>query len=198
MPGPGRAFRWWGGAKGPRAGRVTQDAEALDASDRRVVRETREELLAAPATPDRGRLGCPIAILGLLLLVGWPRVADAVPGGSFVSPFVLLAGALMLIGGPVLALAGGARDRRAAESAVEAALRRLEDPDTDREIALRAATVLIVHAFTSQGPTTVQTFEPNEVAERVSLRLPLVVAVERELLADGSAHPMFTLEADDG
>lgn len=177
---------------------MTHEADALDASDRRVVRETREELLAAPARPDRARLGCPTAILGLLLLVGWPRIADSVPGGSFVSPFILLAGALMLIGGPVLALAGGVGGRRAAEAAVEAALRRLEDPHTDREAALRAATVLIVHAFTSQGPTTVQTFEPHEVAGRVGPRLPLVVAVERELVADGSAYPMFTLEPDDG
>lgn len=96
----------------------------------------------------------------------------------------------------MLALAAGNHGWRAAQAAVEAALRRLEDPETDRETAVRAATVLIMHAFTSRGPTTVQTFEPDEVAERVGPRLSLVVAVERDLVADGSAYPMFTLEPD--
>lgn len=170
---------------------------SLDDRERRLVRETREDLLAAPTPPHRAHFGCPVAILGLLLLLGWPQIADAVPGGGFISPFVLLAGALMLIGGPALALFGGGGTHRAAEAAVEAALRRLEDPETDGETAVRAATLLIVHAFSTRGPTMTETFRPDEVAERIGARMLLVIAVEEELLASDSVYPVFTLEAGD-
>lgn len=171
--------------------------ERLDDVDRRTVRETREELLAAPAPTDHARFGVPTAILGLVVLVAWPRIVDSVPAGGFVSPFVLLAGALMLIGGPVLAVMGGGGGGRGAEAAVEASLRRLEDPETDRQTALRAATILITHAFWSRGPATFQTFEADEAAARIGPRLPIVIAVEEHLVSNGSAYPVFTLALED-
>lgn len=172
--------------------------ESLDEADRRVVRETLHEIRTAPAPAERGRLGCAAGILGLLILIGWPRVADAVPGGDFISPFVWLTGIVLLLGGPAVALFGAGGGGREAAAAVEAALRRLEDPKSDRETLLRAATLLVAHAYTARGPTTVQTFDAGEVAPRIGGRMDLVLAVERRLVEEGAAYPTFTLESDDG
>ena len=127
-------------------------------------------------------------IAGLVLLVVWPRVVDAVPGGAFLSPFMLLLGAVLLVGGPLMAILGGA-GRRAAAAAVEAALRRLEDPEVDRETTLRAATLLLLHASAVEGAAAPQGADPDEVARRIGGRLSLVRAVERYLVERGSVAP---------
>jgi hypothetical protein len=152
------------------------------------------------ATPPAARtgLGCLTALLGLLVLVGWPRIVDGVPGGDFLSPFVLLAGVILLLGGPVLALLGGRGGAAAAEAAVEAALRSLEDPRADRETILRASTLLLAHAQVSRGSTTIRVLEPDEAASRIGERLPTVEAVERYLVEDGVTYPVFTLAGDEG
>lgn len=178
---------------------MTEEAEeALDHVDRRVVRETLEEIHQAPVPAERGRYGCLAAVIGLMVLVAWPRVVDRVPGGAFVSPFVWLAGVVLVLGGPAMALLGSGGGGREAAAAVEAALRRLGDPASDRETLLRAATLLVSHAYTARGPTTVQTFDTEKVAPRIGARLPLVLAVERRLVDEDAAYPVFTLEAGDG
>lgn len=169
----------------------------LTEADRRIVWETlnqvEENLVVGPG--GLYRLGCPSAILGAVLLVGWPRLRDAVPGGDFVSPFVLLAGVLLLLA-PPLALFLARRGGGASAMAVEAALRRLEDPESDRETALRASALLVAHAFTGEGPTTVRTLDPAEVRERTGARMPLLLAVEEWLVAEGLSRPIF--EEDQG
>lgn len=175
-----------------------QGGEALDHVDRRVVRETLEEIRQTPVPAERGRYGCLAAVMGLVVLVAWPRVVDLVPGGEFVSPFVWLAGIVLVLGGPAMALLGSGGGGREAAAAVEAALRRLEDPASDRETLLRAATLLVAHAYTARGPTTVQTFDTEEVAPRIGGRLPLVLAVERRLVEEDAAYPVFSLEAGEG
>lgn len=172
--------------------------QRLTDHDRRIVRETLEELEGATPAGSRAALGCPAALLGLLVLVAWPRIVHRVPGGDFVSPFVLLAGVILLLGGPVLALLGGGGGARAAEAAVEAALRRIEDPQADRETILRASTLLLTHAHVSRGPTTTHVFEAGEAAARIGDRLPLVEAVERHLEEEGVTYPVFTLADEEG
>lgn len=161
--------------------------------DRHFVRETAEEISSAPAPDGVRRFGPPAALLGLGILFGWPRIVGAVPGGDFVSPFVMILGVLLLVGGPALLILGGRGGGHAASAAVEAALRRLEDPESDRETAVRAATLLVLHAYARQGPATVHVFDPAEVESRLGSRLPLVVAVERQLVEEGKAYPAFTL-----
>lgn len=172
--------------------------ERLTDHDRRIVRETLGELESATPPAGRAALGWLAALVGLLVLVVWPRIVELVPGGGFASPFVLLGGVLLLLGGPVLALLGGGGGARAAEAAVEAALRRLEDPHADRDTVVRASTLLLAHAFVSRGPTTIHTFEPDEAASRIGERLPAVEAVERHLVDEGVTYPVFTLAHDEG
>lgn len=174
-------------------GHGPEPVERLTDHDRRVVRETLADLEGATPPGGRAALGCPAAFVGLLVLVVWPRIVDGVPGGDFLSPFVLLGGVILLLGGPVLALLGGGGGARAAEAAVEAALRTLEDPQTDRETILRASTLLLAHAYVRRGPTTTHTFEPVETASRIGERLPVVEAVERHLVEEGVTYPVFTL-----
>lgn len=174
---------------------TAEPRETLDETDRRIVRETLEEIRQAPAPAERGRYGCLAGLIGLVVLIAWPRVVEQVPGGDFVSPFVWLMGIVLILGGPALAVLGRGGGGREAEAAVEAALRRLEDGDSDRGTVLRAATLLLVHAYVSRGPTTVQTFDPPELASRIGSRLPVVQAVERRLVEEGATHPSFTLEA---
>ena len=171
-------------------------SKRLSDLERRIVRETLEEIRVSPAPADRARFALPVALLGLVLVVGWPRVVDAVPGGDFVSPFVTLIGVVLVIGGPVLALLGRGGGRLAAGAAAEAALRRLEDPASDRETLIRASTLLVTHAYSSQGPATVETFDHDEARARAGSRLPLLMAVEGYLLDEGSAYPVFTLAPD--
>lgn len=167
--------------------------ERLTDHDRRIVRETLGELESATPPAGRGTLGWLAAFVGLLVLVGWPRIVHRVPGGDFVSPFVLLGGVVLLLGGPVLALLGGGGGARSAEAAAEAAFRRLEDPRADRDTVVRASTLLLAHAFVSRGPTTTHTFEPDAAASRIGERLPVVEAVERHLVEGGVTYPVFTL-----
>lgn len=170
-----------------------EPVERLTDHDRRVVQETLADLEGATPPGGRAALGCPAAFVGLLVLVVWPRIVHRVPGGDFVSPFVLLGGVILLLGGPVLALLGGGGGARAAEAAVEAALRTFEDPRADRETVLRASTLLLAHAHVSRGPTTIHAFEPDQAASRIGDRLAVVEAVERHLVEEGIAHPVFTL-----
>ena len=94
----------------------------------------------------------------------------------------MLAGILLVAGGLFSAALRG-RKSRAAEAATEAALRQLEGMGGERDVDLRAATLLVSHAYVTDGPTTVRTFDPEEAAARIQARLPLVLAVQ-EVLSD--------------
>lgn len=170
---------------------------SLTDHDRRIVRETVEELESAPPPSGRGPAAWLASLLGLGLLLGWPRISDEVPGGDFASPFVLLLGAVLVLVGPVLALFGGGGGERAAGAAVEAALRRLEEEEPGRETVLRAATLLLLHAHVSGESSRIRIVDPDDVAPRMGDHLPLVEAVERHLVEAGKADPVFTT-AEDG
>jgi hypothetical protein len=169
-----------------------------------VVREARDEIVANPLPASRGPVGCFGALGGLVLLGVWPTLRGVVPVGDFVSPFVVLAG-IMLVGGGLVSTLFVGRRTRAADAAVEAALRQLEEDETgpgepaasrDREVDLRAATLLVSHAFVSDGPTTARTFDPDQVAVRVEARLPLVLAVQSVLSDELGAWVPFGPESD--
>lgn len=136
-------------------------------------------------------MGCLVALGGGVVLLAWPAVADFVPGGGFVGPFVLLGATILLVGGIVWSFFGGSTGRAAAGAAVEASLRQLESGEEDREANLRAATLLITHAYVTQGPATAPTFDPDEVRGRLGRALPLVLAVERYLVEEVGGYPVF-------
>ncbi|MBT8489371.1 MAG: hypothetical protein KJO65_11155 [Gemmatimonadetes bacterium] len=168
----------------------------LTEADRRVIRETVDEVQGSPPPTVIARYGIPSALLGGLLLFAWPRVSGSVPGGDFVSPFITLFAVVLLLGGPALVFLGAGGGGRAAAAAVEAALDRFRDPESDGETLLRAATLLILHAYARRGPATVEVFDAVEVQSTLGGHLGLVRAVERYLVDEGKAYPAFTLASD--
>ena len=171
--------------------------ERLTDHDRRVIREAREEIAATPPPTGRGPIGWFFGLLGAALLVVWPGLVESVPGGAFLNPFVLMAGGLMLVGGPVYALFGRGSTSSAARAAVEAALRLLEGGEAERDEKLRAAALLLAHAYVSDGAAIVQMFQPEEVRGRIASAAPLVVAVERYLIDEFGDPPILTLALED-
>lgn len=166
-------------------------AEHLTGQDRSIVLDARREIVENPLPPGRGQLGCVVALGGGGLLLAWPAVAEAVPGGSFVGPFVLLGATLLVVGGVVWSFLGGSTGRAAASAAVEAALRQLASGDEDREANLRAATLLLTRAYVTQGPTTTTTFDPGKARARLGASFALVLAVEQCLIEEVGAYPVF-------
>ena len=55
-----------------------------------IAEAARAELLETPLPPAMGQLGCLAAIAGVVVLVAWPPVVDALPALSFFTPFVML------------------------------------------------------------------------------------------------------------
>lgn len=183
----------------PPARSVTESIQRLTDHDRLVVRESHEEIVATPPSKGLGYLGCPVALLGIVIFVLWPQLLGVMPAASFFTPFAMLAAVLMVIGGPVAGFASGGFVRGRSTAAVEAALRQLESGDGDRDVMLRASTLLISHAFVSQGPTTSQTYEVVEVMPRIGDELPVVLAVEAYLVEELGVHRVFTLPSgEDG
>ncbi len=171
--------------------------ESLTERDLLVIRETIADIESAPPPTDMGHLGCPAAILGGLLLVAWPKLLELLPAAGFFTPFVMLAAVLMMIGGPVAAFTAGGFVRGASIAAAEAALRQLESDEDDREVMLRAATLLLMNAFVSSGPGATMAFNPDGVASRIGDSFPLVVAVEKHLIDVVLTHPVFTAVASE-
>lgn len=172
----------------------TPRPEFLSDDDRATVRDAREEIETAAPGTEAGYwvFFLAVALLGLALLVFWPRLLGVLPGAAFFTPFAMLAAVLMVLGGPALGLASRGLGGGASAAAVEAALRQLESLEADREVRLRAATLLVSYAFVSQGATTTQTYKPDEVAPRVRRSLPLIEAVEEYLVADFDVGQVFT------
>lgn len=152
----------------------------LDSADRDIVGETHDELLERPPPVSRGPAGCLTGVVGLAILGTWPVWRGAVPGGDFLSPFVILVGVALVLLGPVATLLGRG-GRRTARAAIEAALIRLEDPESDREVCLRAATVLVCHAYLTGTSTPELVLDRPAALARLGPRADLVRAVENHL-----------------
>lgn len=171
------------------------DAAHLDAvltdSDRAAIRETLDDLRATPVPADRGPLGCFGAIVGVVLL-GIESVLPDIAAIDFFRPFITLIAVVMIFVGIVSSFFGGASARTAARAAMEAALRRLEDPESDRDTLVRAATVLVSKATISTGPTTDRVFSEADVRERVAGVRSLIEVVERHMTAEFNVLPTFT------
>jgi hypothetical protein len=110
---------------------------------------------------------------------------------------LLVAGGVMLVVGLVLWFSAGGFARGHVTTAAEAALRVLEAGEEDREVLLRAATLLLCNAYATYGPSTVEAFDFGAARARLGPRLELVRAVEGVLLGEAAIYPVLTLEGGD-
>ncbi len=185
-----------GGEPSPGGSSLSPDEEA-------VVDEALADLQAQEGPVDRGPLGCVLSVPAFLLLLMVPILARSYGLPSSVAQPLILGGIVLLVLGLTLWFTAGGFVRGHVSAAAEAGLRTLEEWDEDagtREEALRAATLVVMNAYASYGPSTVQSYEPADARKRLGARLPLVEAVERHLLQKGVTYPVFTdrQEGDEG
>jgi len=167
----------------------------LGPEERAVVDEALAEIRAEEGPVDRGPLGCLLALPAFLALLVVPVLGRQYGLPSGVATPIIAGSIALLVVGLVLWFTAGGFVRGHVRAAAEAALRTLEGwtaEDGEREEALRAATLLVMSAFASYGPTTSRTFEPEAAAERVGALQPLVEAVERHLVEKGVTYRVFT------
>jgi len=170
---------------------------SLSESDRGIVREALDEIRATPSPVDRAPLGCAIALPGFAILLVFPMVGRMVDLGSGVATVALGLGGLLVVVGVVLWFSAGGFVRGHAVAAAEAALRTLESGEEDREVLLRAATLLVVNAYATYGPTTSTAVDVDKARTRLGKHLGLAEAVEGMLLEEGAAYPIFTQPAEE-
>ncbi|HSG09461.1 MAG TPA: hypothetical protein VLA36_13960 [Longimicrobiales bacterium] len=160
--------------------------------ERRIVHEALDEIRATPSPVDRAPLGCAIALPGFAVLLVFPVVGRMLGLGSGVATLALILGGALVVVGVVLWFSAGGFVRGHALAAAEAALRALEADDEDREVLLRAATLLVVNGYATYGPTTSTAVDVDKARVRLGKHLGMVEAVERLLLEEGAAYPIFT------
>lgn len=166
--------------------------QLLSDEDVLVIREALTEINAAPPPRDFGGAGCAISVLALALLLAFPALGRKLAVGAGAATSVLVAGGVLLIVGIVLRLTAGGFVRGHAIAAAEAALRALEVGEGEREAQLRAATLLLCHAFATYGATTTGSFDFDAARARLGARIELVRAVELRLLEEKAIYPVFT------
>lgn len=171
----------------------------LSAEDLRVVHETLQEIREMPPPRDNQGAGCVLSMVGIFLLLVLPYVARLVPVSPTVGRVGLLVGGAATVVGVVLWLTAGGFVRGNYIAAAEAALRELEawtPEEGDREVALRAATLLLTHAVATYGPTSSQSFEVAEAEGRIGHMLPMILAVQDVLVEEGAAYEVFGASDD--
>lgn len=164
---------------------------------RLLIRETLQEIEETPPPAEPGVYGCGLAIVGLVVLVGFGIVGPRFGVGAGVATPILVVGGGALVIGMVLSLTRSGFTRKVAGAATEAALSELEDGEDDEDVLLRAATLLLAHAFVASGETMRSTFDRSEAALRIGERMPLVRAVEEYLTSSESMYPVFTTETSE-
>jgi hypothetical protein len=168
----------------------------LSDTDRRIIDEALNEIRSTPSPVDRAPLGCTIALPGFAILLVLPVVGRMVSLGSAVGTVALGVGGVLVVVGVVLWFSAGGFVRGHAQAAAEAALRTLEGGEDDREVLLRAATLLVVNAYATYGPTSSSSVDVDRARARLGKHLGLVEAVEGLLLEEGAAYPIFTKPAE--
>ena len=150
-----------------------------------------------PPPRDNQPMGCLMSLGGLVVLVGLPLLGRTIEIGSGIGSMGLLVGGGLFVVGLILWMTAGGFVRGNFIAAAEAALRELETWNAqsgDREVALRAATLLLTHSEASYGPTSAPSFDHGEAALRLRPIMPLILAVQDVLVEEGASHPVFETE----
>ena len=167
-----------------------------DADEKRRVLRDLQELRAEPPPKDPRSVGCIVAMIALVALVFLPVIARATELGT--GALLALGGGLGLVTlvGVVVGVFGGGFVAGSVAARVEEAISDLiaEFPNGDPDAVRRAAIRILDGSTVSTGPTTVGTFERDEVAARLGDALPHVKRIERFLCSRNEIYACFTLE----
>lgn len=168
----------------------------LDAAERQALVAEWKRLQAEPAPRDRRAVGCLTVIVAIALGALGPALARL---AAFDPPQPVKLGAaialgLVLVVGIFFGVFAGsgrfAHDLQRAEQALEwlAAHAESGNPEELR----RQVVALLSHAYCTDGPSTVNTFDFGKARERLGAALAYVLAAERALRADINIYPVFT------
>ena len=151
-----------------------------------------------PSDPASG--GCVVAIVSIITIVFMPFIGRAFElSGDVMFVLGVMLGLAALAGGLVGIFGGGLASRRVSAD-VERAVGVLlaEYPEGD-EARYRAAAVNILDgAYHPRGPTTVRTFEADDLRGQLAEALSYVERMESFLLEREEIYPVFTMSASDG
>lgn len=172
------------------------DVHALTTAERAALVSDWKRLQAEPPPPDRRSIGCMSVVIAVALGAAGPPFArfagiDAPPPVKLGLGIAL---GLIVVAGLIVALFMGsgrfARDLQRAEQAIHwlAANGVAGDPEERRKQTVS----LLLHAYCTDGPSTVNTIDFGKARERLGDALPHVLAAERALRADLGINPVFT------
>ena len=168
---------------------------ALPTAERQAIVAEWKRLADEPPPSDRRAIGCMTVIIAVALAAAGPPLARLAGfdlgqslriGASVVLVIAFLAGIVMAF----LGSGRFARDSRRAGQALEWLT--THGADADPEERRRQAVALLAHAYCTDGPSTVTTFDFEEVRQRLGEALPYVMTVERALRTDLKIYPVFT------
>lgn len=172
----------------------------LSPADLEVVHETLQEIRDMPPPRDNYAAGCMMALAGLALLLVLPAVGRQIAIAPGLATAGLVAGTVLLVVGIIVWQTAGGFVRGTYSAAAEAALRQLDtwtSEEGDREVALRAATLLLTHAVATYGPTSTNSFDYDEAERRIAPMMPLVMAVQDVLVEEGASYAIFGTDEEE-
>ena len=138
-----------------------------------------------------GCLGAMVAAVGIVLLLLMPPTSlSSIARWGIGATLGLIA-----LGGSMLGIFGSGFVRGGVAGDVEEAIDQLlaAYPNGDPAILRQAAVRILDQSMVSTGPTTVGTFDSEEVAVRLGDALSYVLEVERILLERNEIYPCFTM-----
>lgn len=174
---------------------IDRSPYSAEMTDPRKILASLHAVRSRPSPKDPTLIGCfaalgaGLALLLLRLVAQWTTLSSSTLGG-----ITIILGVIVIVGGLFRVFGGGFVSGGVAAD-VEEAIDQLVAafPDGDPAILRQAAVRILNQSAVSSGPTTVGTFDRNEVAKRLGNALPYVLLVERILLKRDKIYPCFTV-----
>jgi len=168
----------------------------LDSAERLALVAEWKRQQQEPPPRDRRTTGCATMVVALALALSGPTLLR-LAGFELPRPLMLVAAAvlaLVFLVGTVLGLFAGsglyAHDLQRAEQALAWLA---ANPDSgDAAMRRREVVALLLHAYCTDGPSTVNTIDFGKARERLGAALPWVIAAERALKTDLGIYAVFT------
>lgn len=172
------------------------DIPQLDTTEREALAAEWQRLQAEPPPRDRRAVGCMTMLVAIGLGIAAPplgRLVGVEPSQPVKLGIGIALGLVFLAGLIVGVFTGSGRFAHAltrAEQAIEWLAANASQGDAlERR---RQAVALLLHAYCTDGPSTVHTIDFGRARERLGAALPYVIAAERALRRDVGIYPVFT------
>jgi hypothetical protein len=167
----------------------------IDADERIAIVAESKRLAAEPIPPNQKPVGCVVAILAVVVLIFSPYALKLV-GSKLLDAIVLGACALALLWGLVVGFLTGGKGAQHVYSKLEVAQRWFEEhrQGGDPVERMKVAVALVHFAHFSDGPSESMLLDTAAARGRIGEPTAYVEEVERVLIEEVKAWPVFTSE----